>query len=43
LFIGIISLILGLIYSDYNELSIIFSDLDYLIAYFVKHLCFFYF
>jgi ABC-type transport system involved in multi-copper enzyme maturation permease subunit len=41
LFIGIISLILGLIYSDYNELSIIFSDLDYLIAYFVKHLGFF--
>lgn len=41
LFIFVISLILGLIYSDYNELSIIFSDLEFLIAFFVKLLGFF--
>ncbi|RAV30472.1 ABC transporter permease [Sinomicrobium soli] len=35
-FVFIVSLILGLIYSDYNEISIIFSDLEYLLAYFVK-------
>lgn len=40
-FIFTVSLILGLIYSDYNELSIIFSDLEYLIAYFVKLTAFF--
>lgn len=36
LFVFFISIILGLFYSDYNELSIIFSDLDFLLAYFVK-------
>ncbi|MCF8715077.1 ABC transporter permease [Joostella atrarenae] len=41
IFIFIISLILGLCYSDYNELSIIFSDLEYLFAFFVKLLGFF--
>jgi ABC-type transport system involved in multi-copper enzyme maturation permease subunit len=41
LFIGITSLILGLIYSDYNEIGIVFSDLEFLIAYFTKHLGFF--
>ena len=41
LFVFIVSLVLGLIYSDYNELSIIFSDLDYLLAFFVKLLGFF--
>jgi hypothetical protein len=30
------SLILGLIFSSYTELDIIFSDLDYLLAFFVK-------
>lgn len=35
-FVFIVSLILGLIYSDYNELSIIFNDLEFLIAFFVK-------
>ena len=35
-FIFIVSLLLGLIYSDYNELSIVFSDLEYLLAFFVK-------
>lgn len=36
IFIFIVSLILGLIYSDYNEFSIIFSDLEYLFAFFIK-------
>ncbi|MEP3211407.1 MAG: ABC transporter permease subunit [Maribacter sp.] len=40
-FIFVVSLILGLIYSNYNEVSIIFSDLEYLVAYFVKLLGFF--
>jgi len=40
-FVGIISLVLGLIYSDYNELAIIVTDLDYLLAYFVKLVGFF--
>ncbi|SEN86603.1 ABC-2 family transporter protein [Flavobacterium sp. CF108] len=35
-FIFIMSLILGLIFSSYTELDIIFSDLDYLLAFFVK-------
>lgn len=41
LFIFVISLILGLMFSDYNEIGIIFSDLEYLIAYFVKLVGFF--
>lgn len=41
IFIFVVSLVLGLFYSDYNELSIIFSDLEYLIAFFVKLLGFF--
>ena len=36
LFLFIVSMILGLSFSDYNEISIIFSDLEYLLAYFVK-------
>ncbi|MCX2679223.1 ABC transporter permease [Galbibacter sp. EGI 63066] len=40
-FVFFVSLILGLFYSDYNELSIIFSDLEYLVAFFVKLLGFF--
>jgi len=36
LFIFVMSLILGLIFSSYTELDIIFSDLDYLLAFFVK-------
>ncbi|OSY88385.1 excinuclease ABC subunit B [Tenacibaculum holothuriorum] len=41
LFVFIVSLILGLVYSDFNELSIIFSDLEYLIAFFIKLVGFF--
>ncbi len=40
-FVFVVSLILGLIYSDFNELSIIFSELEYLIAFFVKLVGFF--
>ena len=35
-FLFIVSMILGLSFSDYTEVSIIFSDLEYLLAYFVK-------
>ena len=41
LFVFVVSLILGAIYSDFNEISIIFSDLDYLLAFFIKLLGFF--
>ncbi len=41
LFVFVVSLILGLIFSDYNEFGIIFSDMEYLLAYFVKLLGFF--
>jgi len=34
-------LVLGLVYSDYNELAIIVSDLDYLLAFFIKLVGFF--
>ncbi|MGS2761743.1 ABC transporter permease [Sinomicrobium sp. M5D2P9] len=40
-FIFAVSMILGLIYSDFNEMSIIFSDLEYLLAYFIKLVGFF--
>lgn len=36
-----ISLILGLKYSSFTEVSIIFSDLEYIFAYFLKHVAFF--
>jgi ABC-type transport system involved in multi-copper enzyme maturation permease subunit len=41
IFIFIVSLILGLIFSSYTEVGIIFSDLEYLLAYFVKLVGFF--
>ncbi|MFH6601972.1 ABC transporter permease [Maribacter algicola] len=41
LFVFVVSLILGLVYSDYDELSIIFSDLEFLLAFFVKLVGFF--
>jgi len=40
-FVFFISLILGLIYSDFDEFGIIFSDLEFLLAFFVKLLGFF--
>lgn len=41
LFVFIVSLVLGFIYSDFNELSIVFSDLGYLFAFFIKLIGFF--
>lgn len=41
IFVFIVSLILGLIYSDFNEISIIFSDLEYIAAFFIKLVAFF--
>ena len=41
IFVFVVSLILGLVYSDYNELSIITTDLEYLLAFFIKLLGFF--
>jgi ABC-type transport system involved in multi-copper enzyme maturation permease subunit len=41
LFVFVVSLILGFIYSDYNEIGIITSDLSYLIAFFIKLVGFF--
>jgi hypothetical protein len=40
-FIFIMSLILGYSFSSYNEIGIIFSDLEYLLAFFVKLIAFF--
>ncbi|MET1260018.1 ABC transporter permease [Flagellimonas sp. DF-77] len=41
IFVFVVSMILGLIYSDYNEFSIIFSDLEFLVGFFVKLVGFF--
>jgi ABC-type transport system involved in multi-copper enzyme maturation permease subunit len=41
IFVFVVSLILGLIYSDYNELAIIVSDLEYILAFFIKLVGFF--
>jgi ABC-type transport system involved in multi-copper enzyme maturation permease subunit len=41
IFVTITSLILGLIYSDFTELAIITTDLEYLLAYFIKLVGFF--
>ncbi len=41
IFVFIMSLILGLCFSSYDEVDIIFSDLEYLFAYFLKLVAFF--
>ena len=41
IFVFFVSLVLGFIYSDFDELSIVFSDLDYLLAFFFKLVGFF--
>ena len=41
LFVFVVSLILGLVFSDYNEIGIIFSDMEYLLAYFIYLVGFF--
>ena len=40
-FVFVTSLILGIIYSDYTEIGIVFSDLRFLVAFFIKLLGFF--
>ena len=40
-FVFLLSIVLGLRFSDYNELGIIFSDMQYLLAYFIKLVGFF--
>lgn len=40
-FVFVMSLILGYCFSSYTELSIVFSDMEYLLAYFVKLVGFF--
>ncbi|MBE9576245.1 ABC transporter permease [Flavobacterium proteolyticum] len=41
IFVFIMSLILGYSFSSYNELSIVLSDLEYLLAFFIKLFAFF--
>tara|TARA_R110000850_G_scaffold277151_1_gene424832 strand:+ start:24206 stop:25042 length:837 start_codon:yes stop_codon:yes gene_type:complete len=41
LFVFIVSMILGLSFSDFTEIGIIFSDMEYLFAYFIKLVGFF--
>jgi ABC-type transport system involved in multi-copper enzyme maturation permease subunit len=41
LFIFVSTLLLGLIFSSYNEVSIIFSQMEYLLAYFLNLIAFF--
>lgn len=41
IFIFLVSLILGLSFSDYTEIGIIFSGLEYILAYFLKLVAFF--
>jgi ABC-type transport system involved in multi-copper enzyme maturation permease subunit len=41
IFLFVVSMILGLSFSDYKEIGIIFSDLEYILAYFVKLVTFF--
>lgn len=40
-FLFVVSMILGLAFSDYKEIGIIFSDMDYVLAYFIKLVAFF--
>ena len=41
IFVFITSLVLGYVYSDFNEFSIVTTDLEYLLAFFVKLVAFF--
>ncbi|MDV7187334.1 ABC transporter permease subunit [Lutibacter sp. TH_r2] len=41
IFVFVVSLILGYVYSDFNEISIITTDLEYLFAFFIKLVGFF--
>lgn len=41
IFLFVVSFILGISFSDYKEIGIIFSDLEYILAYFIKLVAFF--
>jgi ABC-type transport system involved in multi-copper enzyme maturation permease subunit len=41
IFVFVVSFILGLFFSDFNETAIIFSEMNYLFAYFIKLVTFF--
>ena len=41
LFVFIVSIILGFMYSSYTEIGIVFSEIDYLLAFFIKLTAFF--
>ncbi len=41
IFLFIVSFILGMSFSDYKEIGIIFSDFEYILAYFIKLVAFF--
>jgi len=41
LLVFLVSLVLGLIFSDYTEIGIIFSELEFILAYFIKLVSFF--
>ena len=41
LFVFLVSLVLGLVFSSFNEVGIIFSQMEYLFAYFIKLVGFF--
>jgi ABC-type transport system involved in multi-copper enzyme maturation permease subunit len=41
IFVFLVSIVLGYIYSDFNEFSIVTTDLEYLVAFFVKLVGFF--
>lgn len=41
IFLIIVTLLLGYSFSDFNELSIVFSDMEYIVGYFIKLLGFF--
>ncbi|MBZ0325998.1 MAG: ABC transporter permease [Altibacter sp.] len=41
IFLFIVSMLLGLSFSDYKEIGIIFSDMQYILAYFIKLVAFF--
>lgn len=41
IFLIVVTLILGYSFSDYNEFSIVFSDMEYIVGYFIKLLGFF--
>ena len=40
-FVFVVSLVLGLKFSTYTEFRIVFSQMDYLLAYFIKLVCYF--